>query len=318
MPPGAAPPPPRTAADGGGTTRRAHPAAEGGKTPAASALPRCPPGPGRATGFTDRAYARASPAQKLDVYVPSGRGPYPAVLWIHGGAWSSGDKNELPIRYQAERGYVVASMQYRLSAEAKFPAQLHDAKAALRYLRAHAGEYEIDPARIAVAGDSAGGHLAALLALTAGDPALEGAALGKTGVSSAVAAAAIFYGPSDLASMNAQAAAAGCKGSLDHDAPDSPESLLLGCTITEARCRPQVQAASPVHYVDAGDPPMLLEHGALDCVVPAQQSRDLHKALSAAGVDSQLVLIPGQDHGGAPFHRAVLDGFLDSRLRRCR
>jgi acetyl esterase/lipase len=269
---------------------------------------------------TDLSYVAepdAGAAHRLDVYVPKAAGRYPALLWIHGGAWSGGDKLAPPVRYLADRGYVVASTRYRFSSEAPFPAQIQDVKAAVRFLRARAQTYKIDPTRIAVAGESAGGHLASLLATSKGVAALEGAALGHAAESSAVAAAAPFYGPSDFTLMNAQAEAAGCVDAMDHDAEGSPESRLVGCTVAADSCEESVQAANPIRYVDANDPPFLIQHGARDCTVPPDQSRVLHAALEAAKVESQLVIEPQRDHGGAPFERAALDRFLDRTLRGC-
>lgn len=224
--------------------------------------------------------------QVVDIYVPAGKGPHPLVLYIHGGGWRGGHTRhsgafaDFPkvLAALAAEGFTVASLEYRLSSEARFPAQLQDSNAALRFLRANAARYAIDPARVGVWGGSAGGHLTALTALTCRDTALDPAAAQD----GCVQAAVTWYGVYDFAGMNAT--------------PDgnSAGSKLLGC---EGPCSDDKnRLVSPVAYIDAKDPPFLLIHGEEDKVVPAEQSRLGEAALKAAGVPVKSIYIPGVDH----------------------
>ena len=224
--------------------------------------------------------------QIVDVYVPAGKGPHPLVLYIHGGGWRGGHTRhsgalaDFPkaLAALAAEGFTVASLEYRLSSEAQFPAQLQDANAALRFLRANAKAYGIDPARVGVWGGSAGGHLTALTALTCRDTALDPAAAND----SCVQAAVTWYGVYEFAGMNAT--------------PDgnSAGAKLLGCT---GPCSAEAnRRVSPVAYIDAKDPPFLLIHGTEDKVVPVEQSHIGEAALKAAGVPVQSIYIEGVDH----------------------
>ena len=260
----------------------------------------------------------------LDIVVPApGAGPYPVVVFIHGGAWLFGHRATLnPIlaglrlfeRLPAA-GYGFASISYRFSGEATFPAQLHDAKAAVRWLRARAPTLDLDPDRVAAWGESAGGHLAALLGLTGDRPDLEGD-VGVLGPSSSVQAVVDWYGPSDLLTMDEQAHP---EATFSHDRPDAPEALLIGGPVQEAA--EAARAASPVTYVHGGAPPFLLQHGVDDRIVPAGQSEELAAALTAAGADARLQLLAGTDHVFAdhPDPGAILAAaiaFLDETIGR--
>ncbi|MDR7275304.1 alpha/beta hydrolase [Catenuloplanes atrovinosus] len=257
----------------------------------------------------------------LDLIVPADAGgPVPVVLWIHGGGWLNGSPKVTPDWLAGEdhvgralaAGLAVALPAYRLSREAAFPAPLHDLKSAVRYLRFHAAELGIDPARVGVWGESAGGLLASLVALVT-DPALEGT-VGVTDGDSSVQAAVIWYGPSELATMRAHQHP---RATGDHDADDSPESLLIGAPVT--RSPERAAAASPVTYVRADAPPMLLLHGEEDVVVGYRQSVALADRLRAAGARVELGLVPGADHlfGGADLGAQVRRSvaFLRDALR---
>lgn len=246
----------------------------------------------------DQAYAPASDAQRLDLYEPPGGSrPYPLVVIIHGGGWTVGDKRgELPsaaIPGFLDLGYAVASINYRLAPAAVFPAQLIDVKAAIRYLRARADVYGLDPDRFAVVGESAGAHLALLLATTADVGTFDDPAFGNVGVSSAVQAVVDFYGPSDLSTADSQRAL----NPLCPDDPDPNIAALLGASPGDA---PALAAtASPVTYLHSGQdlPPVFIAHGDADCVVPYQQSIALHDAIEAVAPGrSQLSIVPGSGH----------------------
>lgn len=273
--------------------------------------------------WTDLAYATSSPAQKLDIHVPdSGAGPFPVIVHIHGGAFMSGDKADrqvTPVLAAIERGYAVVSINYRLSGEALFPAQIHDVKAAIRWIRANAAQYGLDPTRIAAWGGSAGGHLAALAGTSGGIASLEDPSLGNPEQSSGVQAVVDWFGPIDFLQMDPQFRASGI-GRPDHSAATSPESRLLGGALADVPDR--VAAANPATYITADDPPFLVQHGTRDPLVPTQQSARFAAALQEVlGADRvTLELLDGAGHGGAAFSTprnlsTVLD-FLDRALRR--
>ena len=232
--------------------------------------------------------------QKLDLYLPKdARGPTPVIVWVHGGGWQAGSKaNGLPLRLGLiARGYAIASIGYRLTDAAPFPAQIQDVKAAIRWLRAHAAEYRLAPERFVAWGSSAGGHLVAMLG-TAGDfKAFDVGANLKE--SSRVQAVIDFYGPSDLHRFVTT------PGYESHGRPNSPESKLAGGIVAENLAK--AAAASPVSYVDRNDAPFLILHGAADPTVPVNQSETLHAALLRAGVSSSLHILPGARHGGPEF-----------------
>ncbi|WIM98492.1 alpha/beta hydrolase [Actinoplanes oblitus] len=237
----------------------------------------------------------------LDLFRPVAvERPSPLIIWIHGGAWLFGSNKsdgprlapgDITTRILAA-GFAVARVTYRFSREACFPAQLHDVKAAVRWLREYAGDLGLDPARFGVWGESAGGHLASLVALTGDDPdpALAGRN-GILGVSDAVQSAVLWYAPGNLLSMAAQSHPEGVQ---DHDAPDAPESLLVGGPVQTLPN--ESAAASPVTYVSGDTPPILLMHGADDRVVPAAQSEELYDRLAALSAPVTLRIIPGADH----------------------
>jgi acetyl esterase/lipase len=247
--------------------------------------------------------------QKLDLYLPADGRDWPLIVWIHGGAWRGENKERPPAVRFLRDGYAVASINYRLSQHATFPAQIEDCKASIRWLRAHADEYGYDANRIGVWGASAGGHLVALLG-TAGD--VKEFDVGEhLDVSSRVRVVVDFFGPTDFLQMNEQA---GAGGRMDHDAADSPESRLIGGPIQEHEGK--VARANPITYVSADDPPFLIMHGEDDFTVAIGQSELLHEALEEAGVSSTFECIPDTGHGfgGPGIDRSVL-AFLDRHLK---
>jgi acetyl esterase/lipase len=268
-------------------------------------------GPGAVSGPTpthaDLAYASTSPSQVLDLWLPENvTGPVPLVVFIHGGAFKMGDKSMEAgnVASVLEKGYAAASLNYRLSGEAIFPAAVADVKAAVRWLRANAATYGLDPDRFATWGESAGGHLAAMIGVT-GDQAtiFDDPSLGNADVSSAVQAVVDWYGPSDFLQMDAQFEAnmpAACGGTVqNHDDASSPESAFLGAAIQSV---PDVAtAANPITYVATATelPVFSLAAGDSDCLVPHQQVLILDEALRAAGGTSSVTIVPGAGHGDA-------------------
>ncbi len=229
----------------------------------------------------------------VDIYTPpKAGGPKPLILYIHGGGWVGGHTRHsgalanfpATLATLASEGFVVASLEYRLASEARFPAQVQDARAALRFLKSNAARYGIDPTRTGIWGGSAGGHLSALTALSCGDASLEAGVVTAPAGSECVQSAVIWYGVFDFAAL-----AAGRPGGNDGAAAG-----LLGC---KATCTAEEFApASPVTYVDAKDPPFLLIHGEGDKVVPVAQSHLMEARLKDSGVKVDSIYIPGVDH----------------------
>ncbi|MFC6082857.1 cellulose binding domain-containing protein [Sphaerisporangium aureirubrum] len=255
--------------------------------------------PAHAAVISDIAYAPASPAGSrghlLDLYLPTGGlTPRPLLIWHSGSAWSSDDGKVGADAIAAvfnPKGFAVAGVSVRSSTQAVFPAQVHDIKAAIRFLRANAATYQIDPNRIAMMGDSSGGWLTEMATLTGGVASLEGT-VGTTGVSSAVQGGLAFFSPTDFLQMNAQNLPT---GGLDHNSPASPESLLIGCAIQT--CPTQTALANPINYVDQNDPPLMFLHGQADFLVPHGQSVLLYNKIKTSCGNAQFISIPGADHG---------------------
>jgi acetyl esterase/lipase len=271
--------------------------------------------------YKDVAYATASSAEKLDVYLPSGNGPFPLVIMIHGGAFMMGDKADggglAGVDQLVAAGYAVASINYRLSGEAKYPAQINDAKAAVRFLRANAAQYKLSPDKFASFGASAGGNLASLIGTTCGVKELEGAELGNAGISSCVQAVVDWFGPIDFLSMDAQFAGTSCPA--NHNDASSPESKVVGAAIQTVP--DVVKTTNPTNYIDPSDPPFLIQNGSADCNVPPAQSKNFADALTKViGPDQvKYTLIDGAGHGGAQFStdanlKVVVD-FLNKYLK---
>ncbi|MCO1580397.1 alpha/beta hydrolase [Crossiella sp. SN42] len=258
---------------------------------------------------TDISYAPAEPAGSrghlLDLYVPDGghRKPRPLLIVTGGSAWLGDDGKayaaQLAPHFTAA-GYVVAGVSTRSSTQAQFPAQVHDVKAAIRWLRVHARTYGIDRTRFAVLGDSSGGWTATMAGVTGGVPGLAGN-VGLTGASSTIQAVVNLYGPTDLRQMDAHMLPGACAafntimGTTDcHNDIASPESRLVGCAIQ--RCPQRAQAANPIRYITPDDPPVLIAHGQRDMLVPHHQSELLYAALKRACVATTFYSVPGVGH----------------------
>ncbi len=269
----------------------------------------------------DIAYADVDPRHRLDLYPVRSERPTPVLIWIHGGGWRAGSKDRVsPVFLDfRERGYTVVSVEYRLS-DAAWPATVSDVKAAVRFLRANAEQYNLDAERFVAIGSSAGGHLVSMLGTSTGANLFRDEALGHVNVSDAVQAVVNFYGPSDLDTMDLDAMEHGCPaGGLCHDCEDSPESMLLDCR--PSQCTARADQASPVNYVDGDEPPFLTIHGAADCTVPTPQGRRLHRALEAVGVESTLLEVPDAGHNVsqclANGNTQVMTAFVERVIRGC-
>lgn len=277
-------------------------------------VPRGPMIPETVKAMRDISYAGTDhPRQRLDLYLPKvpASGRLPLVVFIHGGGWQNGDKaagagRVIPFVRSGE--FVGASIGYRLSGDATWPAQIHDCKAAIRWLRGNAKEYGIDPDRIAVIGSSAGGHLVAMLGTSGDVAAVEGSLGAFLDVSSRVTCVVDFFGPANLLTMG------DFPSSIDHNAATSPESKLLGGAVLE---HPDAaREASPETHITGDDAPFLILHGTDDRIVPYDQSVQFDAALRAAGVESELISVEGGGHGGfdSPDTEAHVHAFLDRHL----
>lgn len=229
---------------------------------------------------------------RLDFYRPKKqKGASPLVVWVHGGAWRSGSRTRVPITGLLEDGYAIASVDYRLSGDAPFPAQVHDIKAALSYLRRHSDELGIDPQQMAIAGASAGGHLAALVGVSQSVPALTDR---DTNSPDRVSAIVSFFGASNLETILQQSTPHG----LNVRVP-ALQLLLRG----QPDQKPELaRLASPVTHVDAEDPPLLLIHGDQDPQMPINQSHELEGAYKQVGSEVEFDVVHGGAHGGAIFY----------------
>lgn len=251
--------------------------------------------------------------QYLDLYIPStAKGPFPLLVWFHGGGWQDQSRNT---RYYCNAtqmwpgvtgNYAYASVDYRLTDVARFPAQIEDCKAAIRWLRAHAAKYNLDPSRIGVWGVSAGGHLVALLG-TAGEERMFD--VGEyVDVSSRVQAVCDLAGPTDFLATARTPGADGLLALMN--------TLLGGNT---ADIPEKAKQASPVTFVSKETPPFLIIHGAADPSVPPSQAQLLHDALRKAGVEAKLHLIPDAGHSGPAFESseviAMMQSFFDLHLK---
>ena len=241
-------------------------------------------------------YGKAGDTElKLDLARPQGDGPFPAIVFIHGGGWCQGNREGYrgAIQEAAKRGYVAATISYRLmkfdeskkettTATPIFPAQIHDAKAAIRWVRANAAKYHVNPDRIGVTGGSAGGHLSLLVGLTDPTSSLEGDS-GNPGQSSRVQAVVNYFGPTEMVTGYEKSSVAWIL------------RLFMGGTPSEAAER--YRAASPMTYVSKDDPPVLTLHGDKDTLVPIEQAKLLDEKMKAVGASHTLIVFEGQGHG---------------------
>ena len=249
-------------------------------------------------------YATISPAQKLDIYLPDeGNGPFRVIISIHGGAFMFGDKADEqvnPMLKGLKHGYAVVSINYRLSGEALFPKNINDVKAAIRWVKANAATYKMNPDKIVVWGGSAGGNLSALAGTSADVKELEDLSLGNANQSSRVQAVVDWFGPTNFLLMDEQLKETG-NGKSDHSDANSPESKLLGQKITDIPTK--VQLANPETYISKDDPPFLIEHGTKDQLVPTQQSVNFAaKLIPVLGKEKVTIhLLEDARHGGPQF-----------------
>ncbi len=247
--------------------------------------------------------------QNFDLYLPKDvKKPMPLILWIHGGAWEGGMKKWIDVGYLAERGYAIASIDYRYSQHAKFPAQAVDCNEAIYYLWSHAKEYGFDTDRFIIGGGSAGGHLASLIGLSYNNNVSR--FYNDISKSKKIKFKAIldFYGPADFNVVHGKAT------EFDYDGEASALTRLLGVNALD---RPDVAAfASPVTYIDKNDPPILIVHGDADPLVPFWESRQFYSRLKLAGVDAELVKLPGVGHAGGAFSAPDIQQKVTAFLNR--
>jgi acetyl esterase/lipase len=254
---------------------------------------------------------------KLDFARPKGDGPFPLVVCIHGGAWMAGNRAAHlgTIKMLAENGYAAATVQYRLAPKYQFPAQVEDVKCAVRFLRANAKKYNLDPMKVAALGDSAGGHLSLLLGMMNPEDGLEGKG-GSPEQSSKVQAVVNYYGPTEFATWApTKAGDAMLRLGLQRDG----DGILKGWLGTSDRKAEVMKKASPLTYVDSKDPPVLTFQGTLDPLVQPQQAKVLHEALKKAGVPEQLEILENAAHGWGGKLKEKTDKqtveFLDKHLK---
>lgn len=242
----------------------------------------------------------------LDIYTPSGKAKDGLIVWIHGGAWRSGSKDKVPILELVDQGWALASVNYRLSGEARFPAQMHDIKGAIRFLRANQKKYGLRADRVFIVGASAGGHLAALAGVTNGHSQLEGTVGGNKKISSDIQGIISLYGASNLTTILNQSTPHGLSvrvPALDAFIGGQPDDLVK-----------ETRLASPVFHVDKNDPPLLMIHGDQDPQMPINQSIELLGKYNELDLDVTFIPLHGAKHGGEPFYEAdrieIMDQFL--------
>lgn len=269
----------------------------------------------------DIPYCDQSLAQVLDVYLPSSAGPYPVIVHFHGGAFMFGtqrDVNLAPMLRGLDKGYCIISVSYRMSGEARFPAMIYDAKAAIRFIRANAKKFNLISDKIGLWGPSAGGYIVSMLGATNDNPAFEDLSMGNAQYSSSVSAVVDWCGPCGGFLMMDPAIKINGFGDADHNEPYSPESRFMGASITSI---PElVRLATPATHVTQNGPIYLIQHGEADPIVPIQQSLTFAKAIQEAGGKVTLLTYPGQGHHGNPWYEEPLMSdivfrFFDETLR---
>lgn len=254
----------------------------------------------------DIPYAAESRNQRLDIYLPeAGDGPFPALIYTHGGGFAFGDKRDdhlQPLLRALDRGIAVVAVEYRFSGEAIFPAAVLDVRQAVRFVKAHAQQYSLDPSRLVAIGGSAGGNLAAMLGMNVPNGAFPGeSAAACGGVQPDVLAAVDQFGPTDFKAMDVQARANGVS-IADHDLPDSPESRYLGICVAKASAA-LCDQANPLTYAGERMARLLVQHGTADRLVPYQQSEELVGGLRRKGLGDrvQFTTLEGADHDDMRF-----------------
>jgi len=249
---------------------------------------------------------------RLDLHKPATVTGAPLLVYLHGGGWEAGSKAQMPLAAIVERGYVVASLDFRPASKAPFPGQVHEIKAAIRFLRANAGRYGYDAGRIGILGASSGGHLAALVGTTNGHLELEGTLGAHTSESSAVQAIVSYFGASNLTTILAQSTPFGL------GIREPALKRLLGALPKENESAAKL--ASPVFQLDRSDPPLFMLHGDLDPQMPINQSHELQGAYEQQGLDAKFIVVHGAAHGGDAFYSPAnverVTAFLDAHLRR--
>lgn len=245
--------------------------------------------------------------QNFDLYLPMGEEgqKFPVVVWIHGGAWMMGSKEWDNVKYLVRHGYAIASVDYRVSPEAKFPVQIQDCNAALNFIWSHAADYNLDTKKLVIGGASAGGHLALLLGLARTERSF------GADVSVKPKAVLDFFGPTDLPKFLDDLKAIHAQKGIDMFNDAGPK--LLGKPLDQAAT--EAGKASPINFVKLGNPPVLILQGGADDVMPAAQSERLHAALDKAGVTNQIIMLPGVGHDGPLFSTSEVEvnvlGFLN-------
>ncbi len=265
------------------------------------------------TRFNDIEYANVNGHRLLlDLYLPKAKRNPPLLVWVHGGAWRAGSKSHMPLIKLVQKGYAVASVDYRLSPVAMFPAQIYDIKAAIRFLRGSSSKYGYNAKKIGILGSSAGGHLVALMGVTNHHRQLEGDLGDFDQESSSVEAIVDYYGPTNFMTILEQSTPHGLSVRVPAlelllgDRPEKKETLA--------------KLASPVFHVDNQDPPLLIIHGDQDPQVPINQSHELHGAYKKHNRDVTFKVIHGGAHGGPEFFDQerikLVEAFLRTHLTR--
>lgn len=283
--------------------------------------------------YLDVAYANTSESQKMDIYLPENideSEPVPVVVYVHGGGFMMGDKTTgviSSVLEGLEKGYAVVSVNYRMSGEAAFPAAIQDVKAAIRYLRANASEYNLDTENFAIWGESAGGNIASMIGTTGDDKTYDDASLGNADQSSAVQAVVDWFGPLQFTEMDNQFAALGLTPKMGQtNSATSPESKYIGADISQEENKSLAEKANPMNYITKNDPAFLIQHGTADTNVPITQSENFAKALEKVLGTNKVTFetMEGAGHGDMGDVKAFeteenishVFNFLDSQLKK--